>query len=163
MILKELQWWGKGAGFPQSLVTPVGAVGAGRAWLPLSLRAAAHIVFNNEVTLIVLGKLSLPWGTLHKLIMLPREINKWELRNDSLFKRASLLSLIIQSLEPHLSAWGEGVGVGGGEQPKTQKLRHTKLKLHASARQFLKLQTRKCYHLLIPFLWLGFHSRQKNW
>jgi hypothetical protein len=62
-------------------------------------------------------------------------------------KSASLLSLIILSLEPHLSALGESER----KRPKTEKLMHVKLKLHAFVMWFKKQQTGKCCHLLIPF------------
>lgn len=51
-------------------------------------------------------------------------------------KSASLLSLIILSLEPHLSALGGGVG----GRPETQKPMPVKLKLHAFVMWFKNIR-----------------------
>lgn len=51
-------------------------------------------------------------------------------------KSASLLSLIILSLEPHLSAWREGKK----KRPETQKRMPVKLKLHAFVMRFKNIR-----------------------
>lgn len=58
--------------------------------------------------------------------MLPREISKGELRNDSLFKKR----LTVKPYYPKFRTSFICFEGGKKKRPKTQKLMHVKLKLH---------------------------------
>lgn len=69
--------------------------------------------------------------------MLPREISKGELRNDSLFKKRLTVKPYYPKFRTSFICFGGG---GRGERPETQKRMPVKLKLHAFVMWFKNIR-----------------------